>query len=483
MPPVPVAYSRFLVGLLLLATPSGCAEIKLGPPKTTTRVLGRTTEEVPRNTAYIVVRETEPKLSLSVGRACDQIEIATVRQVTSRERTNAKPSTDWWLGVTGALTAGIGVWTVADAKNVAPNDTTGREYNSLGPGGAEALGYSAIGVGGAMLTVAIVDAIRASGSDTKVGKPTQERTVKRRGVCSGNPAWTNASVSLRSVSLRAAEEFPLGKTNMRGRLTVPIDDVLPDEIYWPPSKEFDIVVDGRPASRIKLESTFARRERSAWQALRKARRVCERGQDWDSCGPVADFVDQFPNGAFTQKAGALLQVARAKLREQERQVEMVRVMTEAYGDLDSRCGLAKFETKDEAFAFCAAHQRFQSDYPWSPKLTEVTADLERAQRRLDYIRKVEAEEIESRRREWEDEQKRQKAAQRKQARDARARDRAKAQRGREQRAQRKAAKERAAAAATAKAAERKRRMCVNECIYDCRDKKDGCEQRCKGACD
>jgi hypothetical protein len=196
---------------------------------------------------------------------------------------NKQPWVDWTLGVSGGTLLAIGGWTFADASNVYPDDTSSRTYNRVGPSTAKGIGVGTMVTGGALLGVAVVDALRAQG--TTDGDPTvHERKGDLAGKCPSTPV---AGVQIIGrFTQGGGNPITLGTTSSEGALELNLSEVpVPpnppgDTDGEPYGPTLDVYVGDKIVGKVGLASVYPT-WRQAWQSerVREAEQAAETARE------------------------------------------------------------------------------------------------------------------------------------------------------------------------------------------------------------
>lgn len=235
----------------------GCATMTLEPATSVDRVVG--TRQVPENGDRFTPQVTEDGavVQLQLDGECQLRTYDRVETTRHFSTTNKSAWVDWTAGVGGAAFVGLGAFALADASKTYPNDTSSRTYNPSGPGADTGLAITSFIAAGALLTVAVVDVIRAQ--HTEHTRSYEERVGSVSGMCGTRPFATT------SVRLKFPDHQILdGTTDANGSVRLDASG-----IRWTPGSAqagtATVVVSGKsPGVQINLP------QYAAWQQQRAA---------------------------------------------------------------------------------------------------------------------------------------------------------------------------------------------------------------------
>lgn len=337
--------------LVLTLASVGCVAIGQRPAVNQDRELRRHTEvEVPAEGGSADIKLEGMQLTVTASRACDIRQDRVVDRTATAENYNRAPAITWALAGAGVASVAGGVVLLVDAGSTYPNDTAARTYNETGPGKERLYGYALIGTGALLGTIAIVDAIRASGETVKRGEATVPGKVVKQGVRCTNQPLVDAGVTGRVLD----EAFPLGRTNMKGLLDVDLDTVVPDSVVSRGGSKLAVDVAGEPVGTVDIGRYVADRETRAFRQADLD--SCRTPKATGSCDSVRRFLQTFPAGAHAKEAKQVLDGAKAKLTQLEDD--------DRWSHLDlAACSDKKFDTPEEVVGACVPLWRYLEDFP------------------------------------------------------------------------------------------------------------------------
>ena len=310
-----VNFARTFAAVGIVGANAACATIGAGQPAHSDVPVGTGEQEQPSGET-VDVEQSGTALMLRGRKLCDVHETREVARTTTSPRENKSPWVDWTMGAGGLALAGAGVATLIDSGNVAGSDQTSRTYNPVGGTGAVALGAGLIALGIAGGTIAIVDVVRASGSDESKARVSLPGRELRHGVACKTPSPI-ADVELALLLARARgeqdERIPLGKTGSEGVLRVDLERVLPEELGAGP--KVYVMREATEVGRVDLAPVYAAREATAYGRLDTE--ACAAPKRSDACKPLVVFLKQYPTGTHAAGVRQLLEKAHAAIESLE----------------------------------------------------------------------------------------------------------------------------------------------------------------------
>lgn len=330
---------------------SGCAQIGQRPPVNQDQVFRAESIETPVTGAHANVTQSGTEVSLVLSEVCDVGEKRFVHRTSEAEHYNMTPTTDWLLAGGSAVSVATSGILLVDATSTYPNDATSRTYNSTGPAKERGYAYSLLGVGAVLGVAALVDVIKANGSDVERTNVTLTGEPNQRGVrCTNRPV---ANTVVRGGF--HDKEFTLGTTDSRGRMSVDLNQVVPEDLVLPASaSSIEIRADGHVAGNIGVIRLVGLREAAAFKRAQPDQ--CAEPKQADSCAALVAFLKRYPDGPHGREAQAVIQRAQPKLAE----VVDDTMWSLANGD---NCTKTKFETSDEVMAACQPLRAYLETFP------------------------------------------------------------------------------------------------------------------------
>jgi hypothetical protein len=301
-------------GALGLAIVSlGCAEIAHGPRTLVDETVLSTRRQVhPNRTSRATVEQTGTEIRVTATQVCDLIEVKEVRRTFETDLENKALVPEIALLSVGAVPAGLGVLFLVDSPNVYDNDRNARQFNASGKSGAVAAGVVFLTWGVAIMTVPVIDFVRAAGSEDAEETTTEEGPVLRRDIpCEGGVV----PAAHRSVSGRIPGDFfQFGQTDASGMFTVDLVAAVPSRIFESsrPPTSLDVLVDNAVVGTVSLagvdeiQSRDRRQQDAAAWAKVDVIACRSASPDQPACDEVRAYMQQFPNGEHLEKARKLL---------------------------------------------------------------------------------------------------------------------------------------------------------------------------------
>lgn len=313
---------RWLVVLLLLCT--GCVKIGLGEGVVVAEEpLDNKRVQVLSKRVRVSVDQDDTMLTITAERVCDLEERARIQVVTERERVNLQPGVTWQLGIYGAILAGIGTGVVVDAQlNVEDNELDGQNYNPLGPTGATVIGAAFLTAASPMLVIALVDGIRATGTEDEV-----EETYASRGVIEKNTTCLKR-VPVASAKIigktRSGTQLMLGHTDAEGTLEIELAEAVPEKVtldegalslalFLDKDENRFGMADLKPVAAVHHKAKQSR-ENKEWESIDVE--ACAKGSATE-CHALESYLERNPHSPHAPKARAALQKGNAKIAAQK----------------------------------------------------------------------------------------------------------------------------------------------------------------------
>jgi hypothetical protein len=327
-------------------------------------------QKAPVRTDGIVGSVDQDGLSVVVtaSHSCRIREDRVVRRTTTIEHKNATATNSWLTLGAGLAVLGAGVVVLADASRVAPNDTTGRTYNSTGPNGARTWSYGLMAGGGLLVTIPVVDAIRAS--ETTV----REQEVRIEGEPAGDVIpCPDAPASAAPVVLVFDQvKAPLGTTDRKGSLAVNLDDVIDREVVIGKPGKAEILVGDTVLGTVLTKPLVAVREARAWAKLPRGK--CRNPTTPTDCDLVVEFLKTYPASPHAGEGRQLVQEGKTKVEAiLERQAwEAISLPT---------CTNPKLTTTAEIETACAPVEAYLGRFPDGPHASEAKKAVSVGQQR------------------------------------------------------------------------------------------------------
>lgn len=249
---------------------SNCAKMSLQKAPATERILDTRQEPEEGSTTQARITQEGQVVLVEVSRNCVA---RTYDRVETTERSttiNTQGALDWTLGISGVALLGVAGVTYADSPKVYPKDTSSRTYNEVGPEGERGIAVVTALTGGALLGIAVVDVIRAQG--TEEGAPTLSwRKGAVSGKCPSIPV--DGAQIVGTLARRDGSPIALGRTNADGTLEVNLANIpvpadpggdIDGEPYGP---TLDVRVGSIVAGKAELAGVYPT-WRETWQSQR-----------------------------------------------------------------------------------------------------------------------------------------------------------------------------------------------------------------------
>lgn len=295
--------------VLAITTCAGCATIGYGAPVVVSeRRVGTRTETRPTGKNRVVSDQKGSLLTVSVKRECEVDEIERYEVTERRERTNQSATSDWVMAGVGVVSVGAGAVLVGDASSTYPNDTSSRTYNPTGPTKERVWGGVLLGVGALLTGAAGYDAISVQGGVDTKKELERPGGVAKRGVPCGDDGVAEQMVELRA----GADRFPLGHTDVSGKLSIDLIDVLPAPKLLPASRSALLFVGDESSRQVDLRPVLVGREKRDWDRLNTA--SCTNPSFTWGCLALEGFLEDYPDSVHVDEARKVLEIGRPKIR-------------------------------------------------------------------------------------------------------------------------------------------------------------------------
>lgn len=398
---------RWMAALVVTLSGSlnaGCATIGAGRPVHSDVPVGTGEQELPSGET-VDIEQSGTNLTLRSRKLCDVHETREVTRTTTTPRENRSAWVDWTLGVGGVALAGAGAVTLIDSGSVGNSDQTSKSYNPVGSTGAIALGAGLIALGVAGGTIAIVDVVRAGGSDESTARVSLPGRELRHGVaCKTSVPVADVELALHLPRAHGEKDdrIALGKTSSGGILRVDLDRALPEDLGG--GAKAHVMREGSEVGTVDLLPVHGAREASAYGRLDKP--ACASPKKTADCTPLIAFLRRYPKSEHVTEVRQILENAHATLMALED--------AEAWAETNAD-GCARPAGRDIVGAenMCDQVQRYVDSFPGGKHVAEAKAAIAKGrpaikQHYADQARVArEAEAAEKRREQQEAEQARQ----------------------------------------------------------------------------
>lgn len=309
--------TRTLAGAAVVALgllPLGCFELHNGESKTSEDI--EKTEPIATQSGSFTasMKADGPVVTVQVKAHCSLVEQQTVKITTHYERTLDDGVVPFLtaLGLIGSLPLTGGVAMLADAPNVYTSDPHSRTYNSTGQETVIGVGVALTVVGVGMVSIPIVNAIRAAGTkDEDTTTTRQGRTLRGDAECDGSLALQARTVTGKSSS---GQVFTLGSTDAEGRMSTNLKQVLGQPGIFgnvAPPVSLGIYVDTQYVGEIDtaeivqgLAADKEKQDETTWATANV--RGCAEGKNEQACAAVRQYLQLFPNGHHAKEAADLV---------------------------------------------------------------------------------------------------------------------------------------------------------------------------------
>ncbi|HVH42490.1 MAG TPA: hypothetical protein VM925_09105, partial [Labilithrix sp.] len=273
---------RTVLGLTAMCF-AGCAPMGIGPAVVTDVPKSREQRSVPNGSSDAEVHQDGMHASVQISQHCYVQQVDKVERTTIREHQNLAPGNDWWAGIGGAALAGAGALAVARPSAMQPED------GSTSVKEVQGAGYAMIGIGALLLTVPVIDYVRAHReAEHKVELVETAGPITVQDTRCGVP-MAGAEVLGRYPDGRT---LSFGRTNVRGAIEIRVDDSTPQECPFAKDDRISLLVDGTALGDLSLVELYVRREEEAWNLA--AASECTTSLEENACRAQLDYARRFP---------------------------------------------------------------------------------------------------------------------------------------------------------------------------------------------
>ncbi|MBM4376972.1 MAG: hypothetical protein FJ095_17970 [Deltaproteobacteria bacterium] len=250
--------------------------------------------------------------------ACERRPVYDKDEVKHVETVNESIGSDVTWGILGGLTAAGGTVLVVDSASVANNDPSQRAFNAVGPTAALGIGIGTLAVGVGLLTIPLVDGIRASRTrddhrpykeDGDITAAAEECGVK------GSPAGS-VEVGSDDVLPKLDLSFDGDSEPWKWRdvggdgtkaFSLDLAHALPDAVLRAGKRpqRVKLGMGGTEVASYEAAALFALADDRAWAKLSESRKRCEAPDSLDDCDDVARYSTSYPASKHASAAQEL----------------------------------------------------------------------------------------------------------------------------------------------------------------------------------
>lgn len=352
---------RSLVLLLCLVAP-GCVQIGQREPVHQDRLIRTEEGESPAEGVFAETQISGTKLTLIATKSCDLTQVKVVDRTTTIESFNESPNTSWMIAGTGAVAIGLGASMMGGAVQTAPEHPT-KDRNT---------GIALTAGGVAMVTAAVIDAIRASATTTSNEEVKLPGAKVKQGVaCSDAPAGRLAVTG----KLLDDRIVSLGSTDPMGRLTVDLNAAIPG-YYLTPHEPMQIAVGDEVVGSVDLSGLVE--HRAAQEFANLDLEPCVHPTKVYSCDHLNRFVGQYPESKEAREVTRVLRASEPLIN--------ALVDDEAWAEVTaSDCGRTDHAEAQQQFVACEAARNYRDQFPSGKHAEEVSKLLDSAKARADKL--------------------------------------------------------------------------------------------------
>lgn len=317
VPVASVPFARVLAAAscaALALLPLGCFEIHNGESKTSEDI-EKTEPIATQNGSFTATMKADGAVvTVQVKAHCSLVEQQTVKITTHYDKVLDDGVAPFLtaLGLIGSLPLTGGVAMLADAPSVYSSDPHSRLYNSTGQETVIGVGVALTVVGVGMVSIPIVNAIRAAGSkDEDTTTTRQGKTIRSDAPCDGMIALQARTVTGKSAM---GQVFTLGSTDAEGRMSTNLKQVLGQPGIFgnaAPPVSLGIYVDTQYVGEIDtaeivqgLAADKEKQDETMWATVNAA--SCAELKTEQACAQVRQYLGLFPQGHHAKQAADLV---------------------------------------------------------------------------------------------------------------------------------------------------------------------------------
>lgn len=299
---------------------ASCATVNPVVAETINTETGRFERRLPTQRMLLQATVDGTELHFDSQPACDLVGFSSMLETKRIEHDVDGIEYDVLAGVLATAAIGVGVGFVVDASDVGSSSTDARVYNRYGPRTPTIVGYASIAGGLALLSIPIVDIIRASRTDYEErGFETEGAALARDVVCQdGGPrtvpdGWVAvpaAPMTLGIATRGGSQTLTFSANFVPGRtLNVDLVSVVDGEKLAAGERRashLEVVLDRVPIITVPADSALAAIDLQRRRGLAGAMKACDNPVAADSCDSIVTEVSKFPATSYVAELRALL---------------------------------------------------------------------------------------------------------------------------------------------------------------------------------
>lgn len=278
---------------------AGCVKIEYVHSNTSEKVVDSTTVSEQTTQPVADHAGTPEAQSIRVLTKCDVYRVDSVVITNEEDAKNRSTGTTWALIGTGAATAAIGAWALADARNVYDNDPTQRTYNLWGQAAARGAGAATLVGGLTIAAVGVVGAGRATAT-RRSETDTERRYLDEAETCEGTPIGGVKMAVRYEKKPVAGREVSIGTTANDGAFVFRPEDLeLPNSQCALEDKPFGATVvllaNGTPVGSVDIAPAYERwifdQRSDEHELTERARHEAESCRTTGNCEALQEYFE------------------------------------------------------------------------------------------------------------------------------------------------------------------------------------------------
>lgn len=306
-------------GVTLCLAVFGCATMREDLVKTDINVLKTTERQDAKKSFLVVAMQKGNVFELHTADACSRRKVLAKEEIKHFENKNGSIAADVTWGILGALAAGGGTYTIVDSRNVAATSDAAATYNPIGEKTALGLGIGGVVLGAGLLTIPLVDGIRASKARDEHRLYSEDGPVVAEGeTCAAAPALVagvaiGADGILPPLDLKFGDSRPVAWAVAllvpNGLVSVDLAKVVPESVLQGAARPPRIQLLSGTILLAELDSApvFEAMDDAMWASMADtSRSSCERPGSLDACERIKGYAALYPESKYTIAAKKLV---------------------------------------------------------------------------------------------------------------------------------------------------------------------------------
>ena len=306
-------------GVTLCLAVFGCATMREDLVKTDINVLKTTERQDAKKSFLVVAMQKGNVFELHTADACSRRKVLAKEEIKHFENKNGSIAADVTWGILGALAAGGGTYTIVDSRNVAATSDAAATYNPIGEKTALGLGIGGVVLGAGLLTIPLVDGIRASKARDEHRLYSEDGPVVAEGeTCAAAPALVagvaiGADGILPPLDLKFGDSRPVAWAVAllvpNGLVSVDLAKVVPESVLQGAARPPRIQLLSGTILLAELDSApvFEAMDDAMWASMADtSRSSCERPGSLDACELIKGYAALYPESKYTIAAKKLV---------------------------------------------------------------------------------------------------------------------------------------------------------------------------------